>query len=399
MKLEADFVTKYTNAIKGNTAIMLLYDAVGYDEKSGKGIRGGSFADEMYWHQSMGRSIQVYINCPGGQIFDGFSIIQAILDTDATTHIVGMAASMAGVIAQFGCYRTMNDFAIGMVHGVGGTGKDTKLHELMTEQLKDCLTKKSKLSSGQINKMMSTTDPTWLSAEDMLDMGLIDEIIITGAEENDKIKLKKSSAKILNVNESFKIYCDIVNSLEKTDNLNTTEMDEIKAVGAELGLENATKESVINKIKEIKTAAAEKASLETKANDAEAAKTAAETAKTTAENSFKAERLARATDLVGNAINAGKIKEESKQSYIDLAVSNFDLAKNTLDGIEAGKSGVHNSILNSANAGAGAKAVETETYENLAKNDPEKLSKMFNEDRAKFDKLEKEYIDSQNKTK
>lgn len=400
MEAKADFTTRFTNAIQGSKAIMMLYDGVGYDEKKGTGIRGGSFADEMYWHHSMGRSICVYINSPGGQVFDGFSIIQAILDTGATTHIVGMAASMAGVISQFGAYRTGNDFSIGMIHAASGGNE--KLTELINSMLKDCLQKKSKLSNAQINKMMSTTEPTWLSAEDMLDLGLLDEVIITGMENDDKIKLKKSNAKILNVNESFKIYCDIVNSLENNHNLNTTEMDEIKAVGAELGLDNADKTAVINKIKEIKTAAAEKVSLQEKLNTSEAAKTAAESAKTTAENAFTTERKARATELVDNAILAGKIKEESKQSYIDLAVTNYDLAKTTLTGIQSGSS-AHPSILNAAGSGlqpdAGAKDTQVEDYETLARDFPEKLREIAEKTPEKYDALLKEHTKKGNKTK
>lgn len=397
MEAKADFITKYTNVVDGSKAIMLLYDYIGYDQTKNIGIKGSWFADEMYYHKAQGRTVTVYINSPGGQVFDTFNMIQAVLDCEAATHIVGMAASAAGILAQFGKYRTMNDFAVGMIHGA--SGKDDRLTKIIAEQLKDCLLKNSKLSEKEINKMMATTDPSWLDSSEMLEMGLVDEVIITGVESNEKIKFKKSNAKIFNLNESFKIYSDIVNSLQKTDNLNPNDMEEIKAVGAELGIENATKDSVINKVKELKTAAAEKPALDKKVLDAETAKTAAETAKNTAEEAFKNERKARATELVENAIAAGKIKEEAKQSYIDLAVTNYDLAKTTLTGLAT--AGVHNTVMNTIGTGKeqSAAAADAETYENLAKNDPKKLMEIAEKEPAKFEKLVAEHNKKQSTSK
>lgn len=385
MKAQAEN-TKYTNAINGDKAIMLLYDYIGYNPKDGTGIRGAWFAEEMYWHKQSGRNVCVYINSPGGQVYDGFSIIQAILDCEADTHIVGMAASMAGVIAQFGKHRSMNDFAVGMIHPPAGGNE--KLTAITKDQLKDCLTKRSKLSEKQINAMMAEGEETWLDSSEMLEKGLIDEVIITGTNVDEKINLKKINAKVLNVNETYKIYSDIVNEITSSTP-NPTDMD-IKLVGAELGLDNADQSMVLNKIKEIKTAAAEKAALQTKFDAAEAAKTAAETAKATAENALKEERKARATELVENAIASGKIKEDSKADYIALAESNYDLAKKTLNGIQAGGT-VHNSVMNILPTGGSAKDVAVEDYESLAKNDPKKLQEIAEKEPAKFDKLVADY--------
>lgn len=382
MELSTKEGTKFTNAISGNRAIMLLYDYIGYNTKENTGIRGIWFAEEMYWHKAQGRTVCVYINSPGGQVYDGFSIIQAILDCDADTHIVGMAASMAGIISQFGKVRSMNDFAVGMIHPpVGG---NEKLIEITKEQLKECLLKRSKLSEKKINAMMSDGEETWLDSSEMLDMGLVDEIVVTGKNVENKINSKKINEKVLNVNEYFKIYTDIINSLN-ANSPNPTDMD-LKLVGAELGLENADQTAVINKIKEIKTAAAEKTQIQQKLTDADAAKVAAETAKTTAEASLKAERAARATELVENSILAGKIKEESKADYIKLAEENYDLAKKTLNGIQTGGT-IHNSVHNFVDPAGKTAGAAIEDYESLAKNDPKKLQEIAEKEPAKFEKL------------
>lgn len=396
--------TQFTNAINGNTAIMFLYDYIGQAPKGVDSfIRGQWFAEEMYYHNQANREICVYINSPGGQIYSAFSIIQAILDCEADTHIVGMAASMAGVLAQFGKKRTMNDFAVGMIHPPSGT--DGKLLEMARAQLKDCLMKKSKLKEKQITSMLADeAEDTWLDSSEMLSMGLVDEVIVTGKKKDvfQKINIKNFNSELLNVNESFKIYSDIVNSLTPPttgDQKPPTPNDmDIKLVGAELGLENVTDETlVINKLKEVKTAAASVVDLTNKLNTSEAAKTAAETAKTTAETALATERKERATELIENAIIAGLIKDEVKTQYIELAVTNYSLAKQTLSGIQ--RPAVHNSVHNFLNGNQpGGAAAEVETYENLAKNNPKKLNEIAEKDPAKFDKLVADY-QAQSKSK
>jgi len=390
--------TKYTRAYgvpgdAGTTAIMLLYDEIGYNPETGTGIRGSWFAEEMYYHKQAGRQVCVYINSPGGQVYDGFNIIQAIEDCGADTHIVGMAASMAGIISQFGKKRTMNDFAIGMIHGVGGSDKDSKLTTITQQQLKECLMKRSNLNEKAIDKMMAPGNEEWMDSSEMLEKGLIDEVVITGKSVDNAPKLKNLKKNFETTADVFKIYTSIVNELTLKPT-NDTDMEELKKVGAELGIENATSDSVVAKIKELKTASTNAADLQTKLTAAEKGKTDAEAAKKTAEDSLATERKARATELVENAILAGKIKEDSKQEFIDLANTNYDLAKKTLNAIQttaAAASTVHNFLGAPANGGTAA----TEDYETLARTNPEKLAKIANEEPEKFARLQAAYIQKQ----
>ena len=393
MKTE-DYTTKYTNAVNGNKAIMFLYEYIGQPPKGiNDWIRPQYFADEMYYHNQMGREICVYINSPGGQIYGGFTIIQALLDCEADTHIVGMAASMAGVVAQFGKRRTMNDFAVGMVHPPGGSAGPVL--ELARQQLRDCLTKKSKLSAKKIEALLEDgADDTWLDSSQMESMGLVDEVISTGKKKPAdflNFNLKNGMEKFSDINETFKIYTDIVNSLTESTNLTSKNDMDITKIGAELGIENPTEATVLARLKELQTSNAAIGTVKTELETEKTAKAAIEAAKKTAEDTLLAERSARATELIENAILAGKIKEEVRKSYTELAVTNYDLAKQTLAGIVTAGAPAHASVHNVIDTKVGD-PVNEETYENLAQNHPKKLAELFEKDRAKYDRLEAAYI-------
>jgi len=120
---------RYTNSSQEDEAKMFMYGTIG------KEINGQYFAEEMKWHHQHNRVVTVYINSPGGNVFDGYAIIQAIIDCQANTHVVGLAASMAGIASQFGIRRTANDFAVMMFHPPqGGQGSDKELLEIIEKK-------------------------------------------------------------------------------------------------------------------------------------------------------------------------------------------------------------------------------------------------------------------------
>lgn len=394
--------TKFTNSIEANRAIMFLYGYIGKptDPKIENWIRGQYFAEEMYYHSRNGREITVYINSVGGQIYDGMTIIQAVLDCEANTHIVGMAASMAGVIAQFGAERTMNDFAIGMIHPP--QGKADRVLEMARAQIKDCLVKNSKLTEKQIDKMTADgAEPHWMDASEMLNLGLVDKIVKTGRKKEyaDRLELQKINSSDWNYEEKFKIYDNIANAITSNSKLTPKthrEMD-AKIIAGLLGLENSADEATIaTKLAEItnasKAAAADKAkvtTLEGQLTELQSKYNALENLQKTNGALLADQALQRATDLVNSAKIAGKIADDAVPSMIELAKTNYDLVKKTIDGIKAPVA--HNSVHNVTGGLPSGAAQSVETYENLAKNNPEKLNRLFVENRAEFDRLAKEH--------
>ncbi|PIF44915.1 hypothetical protein CLU96_1913 [Chryseobacterium sp. 52] len=72
--------------------------------------------------------------------------------------------------------------------------------------------------------------------------------------------------------------------------------------------------------------------------DAETKLTAAELKLSALEDKEKTEQLALSTKLVDDAVASGRITADKKQSFLDLAAQNFDLAKSTIESIPAKKS-------------------------------------------------------------
>lgn len=390
------FNTKFTqsieNTIDGERAIMFINDYIGRTmDKNGNyiGIDADYFVEEMYWHKRNMRKIVVKINSPGGQVFAGFSMIDAIIECEADTHIVGMAASMAGIISQFGVVRMCNDFALFMAHPPSGgkSQSEMKVTELLRERLGDCLKKKTKLTSAEVEKMMNGTEDVWLDSSEMSNKGIVDKVIVTGVKVDKNIK----NNYLDNPKESLKIYEDLINSLEKGGTNNKvkpktrTMEDSLKTLGAALKIENADESKVIAAFQEnlTKVTKAEARVVELEAE--------VKTLKTANETSAKAN----ATKLVENAIKAGKIDEKAKQSWIDMAVLNFDAVEKSIDGMK----GTFTSVAAAIEAKKDEKAENTatdekNTYKWLMVNDPKKLVEMAEKEPAKLEALEKEYQNS-----
>ena len=76
---------------------LYIYDEIGYFGQTAKGL-----ADDL--RELDASELDVHINSPGGDIFDGLAIYQALKDHKAnvTIRIDGLAASIASVIAMAG---------------------------------------------------------------------------------------------------------------------------------------------------------------------------------------------------------------------------------------------------------------------------------------------------------
>lgn len=106
--------------------------------------------------------------------------------------------------------------------------------------------------------------------------------------------------------------------------------------------------------------------LQKEKTEAEQKLQAAELKLSTLENKQKEEQLALSTKLVDDAIASGRITADKKQSFLDLAASNFDLAKATIESIPA-KKNLSTEVKNSA---VGLEAItKMEDFQKLSNED------------------------------
>ena len=135
------------------------------------------------------KDIYLYINTPGGSVSAGLAIVDTMnfIKSDVQTIVMGMAASMGTIIASSGAKgkRFMLPNAEYLIHQpMGGTGSGTQQtdmavaaeHLLKTRNnLEKILADNSGKTIKQVHK--DAERDYWMSAQETLDYGFIDEIM------------------------------------------------------------------------------------------------------------------------------------------------------------------------------------------------------------------------------
>lgn len=159
-------------------AEILLYDEIGFF-----GISANEFVSSLKDIEA--ETIHLRINSPGGSVFDGTAIYNALKDHPAKiiTHVDALAASMASIIALAGDEVLMAENAFFMIHDpwtltIGNATQLRKdadlLDKITTSTIKTAYQAKTGKSEAEIAAWM--TDETWFTAEEALANGFIDRI-------------------------------------------------------------------------------------------------------------------------------------------------------------------------------------------------------------------------------
>lgn len=138
---------------------------------------------------SAASQIVVNINSVGGDVNHGISIHDLLAGHKAKviTIVHGMTASAATIIAQAGDTRKMSANALYLIHPAStiAWGNCNAMEEALTslkkvdETLANIYAKRTGKSAEEITDLMNRFDGNgeWLTADEALDLGLIDEII------------------------------------------------------------------------------------------------------------------------------------------------------------------------------------------------------------------------------
>lgn len=128
--------------------------------------------------------ISVRINSPGGHIFDGFAIYNALLSHPArvTVHVDGVAASAASFIAQAGDDIVVARASSMMVHGgsgmcIGKAGDMREMADLLDKldgQMAAIYAQRSERPAAEWLAQMGTD--RWYTAEEAVAAGLADRM-------------------------------------------------------------------------------------------------------------------------------------------------------------------------------------------------------------------------------
>jgi ATP-dependent Clp protease, protease subunit len=169
--------TWYNIAPKGETeAEISIYDSIG-----GYEINAKQFADDLKALDV--QTIHLRINSPGGSVIDGNAIFNALQRHSAKviTHIDGLAASMASVIAMAGDEIRMADNALLMIHNPWtfsmGDADDLRADADLLDKMRDIIVGaygRSQYNAEELKDLMDAE--TWMTAQEALDAGFIDTI-------------------------------------------------------------------------------------------------------------------------------------------------------------------------------------------------------------------------------
>lgn len=129
--------------------------------------------------------IEIQFDSPGGSVTDGLSIYNAIMnyDGEVTIHIDTLAASIASVIACAADKVKINANGKVMIHRAWtiamGNCKDFRsmadLMEMMDGDIAGVYADRTSISKDDLLAMMDAE--TWMSAEDALEKGFVDEVV------------------------------------------------------------------------------------------------------------------------------------------------------------------------------------------------------------------------------
>lgn len=171
-----------------------------YDEIWNLGVNALDFTADL--DTITAPEIRVEINSPGGNVFDGIAIYNALRMHPAkvTTRVDGIAASIASVIAQAGDHRVMIDSSQMMIHNawglvVGNRADHEEMAGLLEQQDSVIAGIYATASENDADHFRGLMDAeTWMTAEQAVAEGLADEIYKPERQPADRLIDKIVSA-------------------------------------------------------------------------------------------------------------------------------------------------------------------------------------------------------------
>jgi ATP-dependent Clp endopeptidase proteolytic subunit ClpP len=167
----------YRISNESTTAELYIYDEIGY-----WGVTASDLIADL--QKLDGKDLTVHVNSPGGEVFDGLAIYQALKSYggDVTVIVDALAASAASFIAQAGDKVIMAPKATMMIHDghslAIGNAKDLRDTADLLDKASDNIASIYADRSGQPLEFWrdQMKAETWYTAQEAVDAGLADEV-------------------------------------------------------------------------------------------------------------------------------------------------------------------------------------------------------------------------------
>lgn len=162
------------------TPELQIYDEIGF-----WGVWADEFVAELKGITAP--QIRLRINSPGGEVFEGLTIYNALLDHPAEIHVIvdALAASAASFIAQAGDRVTMNRGAQMMIHDAlglcyGNAAEMETMRDLLDRVSSEIAGIYAARGGGELDAWRSRMrDETWMNGAEAVELGLADDVTET----------------------------------------------------------------------------------------------------------------------------------------------------------------------------------------------------------------------------
>lgn len=169
----------------GTYAEVYIYDEIGYF-----GITAQDFVNEL--NNITDPRIDLHLNTPGGEIFDGLAIYNALKNHQAnvTVYVDALAASAGSFIAMAGDQIIMQKTATMMIHdghglAIGNAADMRELADLLDKSSDNIASIYADRAGGSVEDWRTAMKAeTWYSADEAVAAGLADKI--NGADTGSK---------------------------------------------------------------------------------------------------------------------------------------------------------------------------------------------------------------------
>ncbi|SCK20134.1 ATP-dependent protease ClpP, protease subunit [Streptomyces sp. ScaeMP-e48] len=182
------------NAADADEAELLIYDEIG----GWWGNTPGEIVDEL--RAVTAPNLRVRINSPGGSVFDGIAIANAIRlhPANVTVQVDGIAASAASVIAMAGDRIVMTPQSQLMIHDAGGVcfgnaadmTEMAALLDIQSDNIADAYAERAGGTREEWRERMRAE--SWYLAQEAVDAGLADEVLPSRRAEEPEPALTNS---------------------------------------------------------------------------------------------------------------------------------------------------------------------------------------------------------------
>lgn len=162
---------------QGGPTVVDIFDEIGY-----WGVTAADFQRELA--AVTAPEITVNLNSPGGEIFEGIAIYNALRSHPAnvTIRVAGLAASIASVIAQAGDRVVMQPHSQMMIHdgsglAIGNAADMREMADLLDRQSNNIAAVYAERAGGTVEEWRERMlAETWYSADEAVEAGLADEV-------------------------------------------------------------------------------------------------------------------------------------------------------------------------------------------------------------------------------